>query len=449
MTRDESLEAAILIQDVLLLVAALLLAQFVHAAFAHAIPALKPPVAPGEYAHLLVVFLPIWILAAERLGIHRVRLFTGPRIELARLTLITQGFGLVAVALILVAAQTSLNRSLIAIFFLVSTAVLLAAHPIQARWIARRRGESLVLLIGDVSEDLIGEIGRARGRRVEHHRSSDLAQLGSRLHAGSVDEVMLAGPSSAADARSLLELSSALGIPALVPLAHGVDDLGFPPPRVEAVGRAHYLVYQRQRPGAPSLIVKALQDRLWAGLLLVVLSPLLLLIAVAVRLFVGSPLFFVQRRGGLYGRPFSMVKFRTMRKGADAERAALLGRNEMDGPVFKLTDDPRVTRFGRLLRRTSLDELPQLLNVLAGQMSLVGPRPLPVEETEALRDGHRRRLSMRPGLTCLWQVSGRNELSFKEWMALDLRYVDTWSLGLDLAILLRTLPAIISGRGAR
>jgi lipopolysaccharide/colanic/teichoic acid biosynthesis glycosyltransferase len=144
-----------------------------------------------------------------------------------------------------------------------------------------------------------------------------------------------------------------------------------------------------------------------------------------------------------------MLKFRTMRVGAEAERAALLALNEMDGPVFKLTNDPRVTRFGRLLRRFSLDELPQLLNVVAGQMSLVGPRPLPVEETAALTGEHRRRLSMRPGLTCLWQVGGRSDLAFKEWMALDLDYVDRWSLGLDVAILLRTIPAILKGRGAR
>jgi lipopolysaccharide/colanic/teichoic acid biosynthesis glycosyltransferase len=252
---------------------------------------------------------------------------------------------------------------------------------------------------------------------------------------------------SADDTRCLVELMSEHGIAALVPLAHGVD--GFPPPRVEPVGRTQYLVYQRRRPSVPSLVIKAICDRLLAALLLAVLSPFLLLLALVVRIFVGSPVLYVQRRGGLYGRPFSMLKFRTMRVGAEAERASLLPQNEMDGPVFKLTNDPRVTPFGRLLRRFSLDELPQLFNVLAGQMSLVGPRPLPVEETAALIGGHRRRLSMRPGLTCSWQVGGRSELPFKEWMALDLAYVDRWSLGLDLAILLRTLPAIVRGRGAR
>ena len=447
MTRDESLEALLLVQYVALILGSLVLARLGHIGVAQALPALKPPVAPGEYVHLLVVFLPIWVLAAERLGIHRVRMLTGPRIELARRILITQAWGLAAVALILVAAQTSLNRSLIAIFFLVSTAVLLAASSFQRRFVARRRGESLVLVIGEAGDVALGEIERARGRRVARCAFAGPSELAERLRADPVDEVVLSEALSVDDTRGLVELMSEHGIPALVPLAHGVD--GFPPPRVESVGRAQYLVYQRRRPSLPSLIVKAIADRLLAALLLVVLAPLLLVLALVVRILVGSPLLYVQRRGGLYGRPFSMLKFRTMRLGAEGERAALLARNEMDGPVFKLTDDPRVTRFGRQLRRTSLDELPQLFNVLAGDMSLVGPRPLPVDETAALIGGYRRRLSMRPGLTCLWQVGGRSDLAFKEWMALDLDYVDRWSLGLDLAILLRTLPAILKGRGAR
>jgi lipopolysaccharide/colanic/teichoic acid biosynthesis glycosyltransferase len=162
----------------------------------------------------------------------------------------------------------------------------------------------------------------------------------------------------------------------------------------------------------------------------------------------GSPVFFVQRRGGLNGHPFPMIKFRTMRPGAEMERDELLESNEQEGPVFKMAKDPRVTRLGRILRRTSLDELPQLFNVLAGQMSLAGPRPLPTREAEKLPGAARRRLSMKPGLTCLWQVNGRSTLSFAEWMRLDLEYVDRWSLTLDFAILLRTIPAVISGRGA-
>jgi len=213
------------------------------------------------------------------------------------------------------------------------------------------------------------------------------------------------------------------------------------------VGNGDYVVYQPRKLEARVLAAKAVADRILAAALIVLFAPVMLLIALAVRL--GGPVLYVQRRGGLYGHPFSMLKFRTMHVGADQERAALDGRNEMDGPVFKMRDDPRVTRLGRILRRTSLDELPQLFNVLAGQMSIVGPRPLPVDETRALTGRHRRRLSIRPGLTCLWQVSGRNDLTFAEWMALDLEYVDRWTLWLDVAILLRTIPAIVSRRGAR
>jgi len=156
----------------------------------------------------------------------------------------------------------------------------------------------------------------------------------------------------------------------------------------------------------------------------------------------------VQPRAGLYGRSFRMVKFRSMVQGAEAQRETLGDSNEMSGPVFKIKADPRVTRLGRVLRKTSLDELPQLFNVLNGSMSLVGPRPLPLMEQRQIRGWQRRRLSMKPGITGLWQVSGRNDLDFEEWMLLDLEYIDDWSLGLDLSILLRTLPVVLFGRGA-
>jgi lipopolysaccharide/colanic/teichoic acid biosynthesis glycosyltransferase len=161
-----------------------------------------------------------------------------------------------------------------------------------------------------------------------------------------------------------------------------------------------------------------------------------------------GPVVFRQQRAGFHGRLFEMYKFRTMVEGAEQLRDRVAHLNEMGGPVFKASGDPRLTRVGRILRRLSLDELPQLVNVLKGEMSLVGPRPLPVYEASQIKGAQRRRLAMRPGMTGLWQVSGRNWIDFEGWMQLDLAYVDRWTLGLDLRILLRTIPVVLSGDGA-
>ena len=174
-------------------------------------------------------------------------------------------------------------------------------------------------------------------------------------------------------------------------------------------------------------------------------------IAIAIKLSSRGPVFFKQQRSGQNGRPFTLYKFRTMVTNAEQYKHELEAMNEMSGPVFKVTNDPRVTSVGRFLRKFSLDELPQLWNVLRGDMSLVGPRPLPVDEVKRFSDlAHRRRLSVKPGLTCLWQIGGRNQIiDFKEWVRLDLQYIDNWSLWLDVKILLLTIPAVLRGTGAK
>ncbi|MBM4031989.1 MAG: sugar transferase [Planctomycetes bacterium] len=177
-------------------------------------------------------------------------------------------------------------------------------------------------------------------------------------------------------------------------------------------------------------------------------SWLFALVALLVKLTSRGPVLFRQARAGLGGRPFTLLKFRTMREDAELARGALARQSEMNGPVFKMRNDPRMTRLGRFLRRSSLDELPQLLNVLAGQMSLVGPRPLPLDEARQLPPEHQRRHDVSPGLTGLWQVRGRNALPYPEMMRLDIEYVEHCSLWLDLRILLATIPAVLSGRGA-
>jgi exopolysaccharide biosynthesis polyprenyl glycosylphosphotransferase len=196
-----------------------------------------------------------------------------------------------------------------------------------------------------------------------------------------------------------------------------------------------------------ALMVKRLLDVVLSALALGVLFPLLLGIAIGIRVTSRGPIFFVQRRSTLRGREFTMYKFRTMIPNAEEIREQLDRRNEVAGPVFKIKDDPRITPFGRWLRRYSLDELPQLWNVLKGDMSLVGPRPPLPAEVEKYENWQRRRLSLRSGCTCLWQIGGRNDLSFEDWMRLDLKYIDTWSLGLDFWILFKTIGTILRGTG--
>ncbi|HEY9420692.1 MAG TPA: sugar transferase, partial [Thermoanaerobaculia bacterium] len=196
------------------------------------------------------------------------------------------------------------------------------------------------------------------------------------------------------------------------------------------------------------LMAKRLLDVVLASLLLLLAMPIVGLIALVIKATSGGSILFRQTRCGLNGRIFTLYKFRTMVADAEERRLDLLHLNEMNGPVFKLRSDPRVTFFGRFLRRFSLDELPQLWNVLRGDMSLVGPRPPIPEEVAKYQRWQRRRLAMKPGLTCLWQVSGRNDLDFDRWMQLDLEYIDSWSPLLDLKILLKTIPAVLSGKGA-
>jgi len=215
--------------------------------------------------------------------------------------------------------------------------------------------------------------------------------------------------------------------------------------------------------GRPVLVFRSAPEASWQGILkqimdftgtlvgLLLVSPVMILIAIIIKLTSRGPVFFKQMRSGLNGAPFTIYKFRTMVTNAEQLKHELAAMNEMTGPVFKITSDPRVTPIGKWLRKSSLDELPQLFNILKGEMSIVGPRPLPVDETKRINDAaHRRRLSVKPGLTCLWQVSGRSEIKeFKDWVRLDLEYIDNWSLWLDIKIILRTFPVVLWGAGAK
>jgi len=196
------------------------------------------------------------------------------------------------------------------------------------------------------------------------------------------------------------------------------------------------------------LFLKRTIDVILSIVLLILFSPLILATVIAIKLSSKGPIFFAQVRSGLNGRKFKLYKFRTMVVGAEMKKRELEKQNEMDGPVFKMKKDPRITTVGRILRKLSIDEIPQLINVLKGDMSIVGPRPpLPVE-VELYKVWQRRRLSLKPGLTCIWQVSGRNKIQFEKWMEMDLEYIDRWSLWLDIKILFRTVFVVLFGYGA-
>ncbi len=254
------------------------------------------------------------------------------------------------------------------------------------------------------------------------------------------------------------------GLQSLAPMLRGCEEMGIrtrlpvpmpsnriAKPVLESFDDIPVITFNPVKEFGGALLFKYTFDRIMAALLLVLLSPVLLVISVLIKATSerwGDPIFYGQTRCGLNGRQFTLWKFRSMAVNADEMREDLEPMNEMTGPVFKMKNDPRVTKVGRWLRKTSMDELPQLWNVLLGQMSLVGPRP-PLPQEVALYDRwQRRRLSMKPGITCIWQVSGRNQLSFETWMKLDLEYIDNWSLGLDFRILARTIYVVVTGYGA-
>ena len=443
---DKALERAILLQDLLVLLGSLALAHVARGWLATALPGLKPAVPPGDYLHLLLVFVPSWAWGAYRAEVYRVRTLVGPLMGLVKAVLWAQAWGAMALGVILTAAQVPLNRSLIALHLVLSTVLLVVTTVLQRSWVRRSRGELVALLLGGGPGEEEVAFETVRGRRIERLPGLDAEALRGRLQQGAVDEVVLPRGLDPERARPLLQVCEDTGLPAFLPVAP--PHLERARAHVESLGTHLYFAYETHEPDRPGLLVKAIVDRVLAAMFLLVTAPLMLVIAAAVKLTSPGPVLFVQRRGGLNGRAFPMLKFRTMREGAESERDTLLATNEMDGPVFKIKNDPRVTPIGRFLRKFSLDELPQMWNVLRGEMSLVGPRPPIPSEVERYDAWQRRRLSIRPGRTCLWQVSGRNDINFRQWMELDLKYIDTWSLGLDFKILLQTVPAVLGGRGA-
>lgn len=383
---------------------------------------------------------------------YALELFTPMRrVALAALKGVLLGLGFCTLFLY-VFTIVEVNRSLLLGFFAGFACYHLPKEWVWRRWVLERRLKSRPLraLVVAVEQEYAaleaclrqGSIHRAL--QVEHLGSAE--GLSAALSEGGFDLVVLG---SRVDPQEVIGKAEEQGVEVWYFAEYAEAMLSRP--QLDSYGGKPVVVFSTIPHYEGKFLIKRLCDVLGAVVLGLVLAPLLVGCALAILAAEGRPVFYRQQRTGWRGRSFAMLKFRTMSTGAEALRAALEAQNEHKGPVFKAEEDPRITRVGRWLRRYSLDELPQLWNVLRGEMSLVGPRPLPVEETRrfaCFRD--RRRLSVLPGITGLWQVSGRSDIEdFADWVRLDLDYIDRWSLWLDFRILARTVPVVLSGKGAR
>ena len=354
-----------------------------------------------------------------------------------------------------------LSRGFLILSALFGGSMLLGKEYLLKRFIRRQvklgKWQEEVVLVGDVEEmnrfenELISDLsfGLKVVKKIDLE-NSDSDELVKSLHKYSVKRVFFTAKNvSFGKVQTAVNECEVEGVE--VWLSTDFIETTIARPSLDAFGGSLMMVFRSAPEATWAMLIKGVIDRVLAIVLIIATFPLWVFAMIGIKISSPGAIMFKQERGGRSGKPFRMYKFRTMIAEAEEKKGELIDMNEMSGPVFKIQNDPRVFPFGDFLRRWSIDELPQLLNVLLGQMSIVGPRPLPVDEVERIQESsQRRRLSMKPGITCVWQVSGRSEItSFEEWVKLDLDYIDGWSLWLDLKILLKTVPAVFLKRGAK
>ncbi len=416
---------------------------------------------------LLVIYAAGWVIALAMNGLYRPRARWSILREAADVLRATIMLALVTLSVLFIFKMPDVSRLFLLVLFPTQAVATVAGRIVLrlAMEQLRRQGKNLrfVLVLG------AGPRGQAFAAKLESHRELGLRVVGflddspafdlpadwkyigkldrleEALHSRIVDEVAICLPFSQWTLiDTITRLCEEEGKIVRIPM--DVLDRAISVGKVDELDGTPVFSLVSGPDRTLALAAKRLLDVAASAIGLVVLSPLLLAIGVAIVLDDGRPILFRQDRIGLHGRPFRVLKFRSMSRDAEARLADLQHRNEIQGRAFKITVDPRVTRVGRFLRRTSLDELPQFINVLRGQMSLVGPRPPLPGEVDGYDLWHRRRLSMKPGITGLWQVRARREPEFDRWVAADLEYIDRWSLWLDVKILARTIPAALEGR---
>ena len=420
------------------------------------------PIGPfSDFQWLLLVILPFGPIFLELQGFYTNPLQKDAGRSLAQIARTFFWLGLLIAASSYFFQLSVPSRAVMPLFIVISTAALLLRERVTlSRFRARAKREDLresIILVGTPADihqlrhtftaEQIMETNVVAEIDIEHQPTSELIDA---LHKYSVSRVIFAGGHS--HLNRLQEGIAACEIEGVEAwLVADFIHTAIARPTFDVFGMQPMLVFRTTPDVSWNLLIKSVIDRTGALIGLALLSWVFVIAAIGIKLTSPGPAIFRQKRAGKNGKPFTMYKFRSMHTDAEMRQAELVAYNQMEGPVFKIDKDPRITKFGKFLRRTSIDEFPQLLNVLKGDMSLVGPRPLPIYEVEKFEStAQRRRLSMKPGLTCLWQVSGRNEISsFDEWVKLDLQYIDNWSLWLDLKILCRTIPVVLFGLGAK
>jgi len=425
----------------------------------------------SDYMVILFFAVPLWCMMLYWNGMYR-SMRTKTLLEALWIIIKASFFAIVALgAVVFLFKLQFISRVFFAIFVILNAIFLLLEKTAVFSFMhyARRRGFNYrrIIVVGTgrraanfvdrinrhpewglrtfgLIDDAEGPLGKTvKGVEVIGH----LGDIEDILHRASIDEVVFVVPRSRLTyVEGAVHVCETEGIRATI--AVDLFDLKIARLQQSELDGIPLLRFETTLAEEWQLFIKRTIDIIVSGLALILLSPLFLIVSALIKLTSPGPVLFAQKRVGLNGRRFLLYKFRTMHEGSHKKLSEFSALNEMKGPIFKIKDDPRITPLGKMLRKTSIDELPQLFNVFMGCMSLVGPRPPLPREVAQYKPWQRRRLSMRPGITCLWQISGRNNINFDEWVKLDLKYLDNWSLWLDFKILIKTIPAALFGVGA-